>query len=121
MKLIETIEELEGHYGAVSTPARNKVLPRITPLYRAYIEASPFCALASVGPEGLDCSPRGDDGPVVDIVSDTRLALPDRMGNNRIDTTGTTAPTPTSCCHQARSTRFAWMTATMPRTRCARV
>lgn len=86
MKLIETIEELEGHYGAVSTPARNKVLPRITPLYRAYIEASPFCALASVGPEGLDCSPRGDDGPVVDIVSDTRLALPDRMGNNRIDT-----------------------------------
>ena len=85
MKLIETIEELEGHYGAVSTPARNKVLPRITPLYRAYIEASPFCALASVGPEGLDCSPRGDAGAVVRIETPRRLSIPDRRGNNRID------------------------------------
>ena len=86
MDVISTVEDLERHYGSVSAPALVKVARTITPHYAAYIEASPFCAFASVGPEGLDCSPRGDDGPVVQIVSETRLALPDRRGNNRIDT-----------------------------------
>ena len=42
-------------------------------------------ALATVGEEGLDCSPRGDKSAVVRIVDDKTLMLPDRRGNNRID------------------------------------
>lgn len=86
MNLVASIADLETLYGDVSTPARVKVSREITPYYAKWIAASPFCALASVGPEGLDCSPRGDRGQVVDIVDPTRLALPDRRGNNRIDT-----------------------------------
>ena len=86
MKLIESMEELEALYGAVSLPAQAKVSKTITPQYEKWIAASPFCALASVGPEGLDCSPRGDIGPVVSIVGPSRLAMPDWRGNNRIDT-----------------------------------
>lgn len=77
---------LAAHYGTPKRPAMVKVSPIITAHYAEWIEASPFCALASVGPEGLDCSPRGDDGPVVTILDETTLALPDRRGNDRIDT-----------------------------------
>ena len=83
---IETEAELETHYGTPKVTALAKVSKRITPDYRALIEASPFCALASVGPEGLDCSPRGDAAPVVIVEDDTTLILPDRRGNDRIDT-----------------------------------
>lgn len=62
-----------------------KVANHVTPEYRAYIEASPFVALATVGPEGLDCSPRGDDKQVAFIENEKLLALPDWRGNNRID------------------------------------
>ncbi|UOM32790.1 MSMEG_1061 family FMN-dependent PPOX-type flavoprotein [Acuticoccus sp. I52.16.1] len=86
MNRIESIDALEALYGEVSTPARVKVTRTITPYYAEWIEASPFCALASVGPEGLDCSPRGDVGAVVRIVDPTRLAMPDWRGNNRVDT-----------------------------------
>jgi len=78
--------ELAEHYGTPRQPAVVKVATHITPQYRAWIEASPFCALASIGPEGLDCSPRGDDGQVVSVVDDKTLAMPDRRGNDRIDT-----------------------------------
>jgi hypothetical protein len=78
--------ELEALYGTPSRAAMVKVSPVVTPHYRALIEASPFCALASAGPEGLDCSPRGDAGPVVRILDERTLAMPDRRGNDRIDT-----------------------------------
>ena len=55
------------------------------PQYRAYIEASPFAALATVAPEGLDCSPRGDTRGFVHIHDDRTLMMPDRRGNNRVD------------------------------------
>ncbi|WP_236627630.1 MSMEG_1061 family FMN-dependent PPOX-type flavoprotein [Caulobacter sp. B11] len=58
----------------------------ITDDYRALIEASPFVALATVGPEGLDCSPRGDRPGFVRIADPRTLILPDRRGNNRLDT-----------------------------------
>ena len=57
----------------------------ITPHYRAYIEASPYAALATSGPEGLDCSPRGDRPGFVRVHDEKTLMLPDRRGNNRID------------------------------------
>lgn len=84
--ILTTIAELEALYGV---PARRSVIKetsRITPAYRAMIEASPFVVLASAGPEGLDCSPRGDAAPVLMVENDTTLLLPDRPGNNRIDT-----------------------------------
>jgi hypothetical protein len=82
---IATIAELEELYGAPAPAATVKEASRITPHYRAYIEASPFVSLATAGPEGLDCSPRGDRPGFVRIHDDKTLMLPDRRGNNRID------------------------------------
>ena len=83
--MIETIEQLEVLYGTPKNTTQVKVADYITPQYRAHIEAAPFVALATVGPEGLDCSPRGDEGQVMFIEDEHTLALPDRHGNNRID------------------------------------
>ena len=60
-------------------------MQRLTPEYRAYIEACPFVALATGGPEGLDCSPRGDRPGFVQVRDERTLLLPDRRGNNRVD------------------------------------
>lgn len=86
MTLIASMEQLEALYGTPGDASTVKEVNVITAEYRALIEASPFCALATSGPEGLDCSPRGDDGPVVRIADERTLLLPDRRGNNRIDT-----------------------------------
>ncbi len=85
MPAITDIAELEAIYGEPAEAAIVKVTDHITPAYRRYIEASPFVALATVGPEGMDCSPRGDRGNVVTFVDAKTLMLPDRRGNNRID------------------------------------
>lgn len=83
---ITDLDRLAAIYGAPGAASLVKESPRITPQYRAYIEASPFCALATIGPGGLDCTPRGDrPGELVRVLDDTTLALPDRRGNNRID------------------------------------
>jgi uncharacterized protein len=82
---IETIEELETHYGTPADPSLRKVARRMTPGYRDWIARSRFCVLSTVGPEGTDGSPRGDDGPVALELDPGTLALPDWMGNNRID------------------------------------
>ena len=85
--LITTIEDLEKVYGGdVYPPAKAKETDRITPAYRKLIEASPFFALASNGPGGLDCSPRGDPNGFVRVQDEKTLLVPDRRGNNRIDT-----------------------------------
>ena len=86
MTRVRTVEELEGLYDAVGEATTVKVADRVTLEYRALIEASPFMALATAGPEGLDCSPRGDrPGELVRIADERTLLLPDRRGNNRID------------------------------------
>jgi len=84
--VVDSIEALEALYTPAPVPASTvKVTDRISPHYRALIEASPFLALATVGPEGLDCSPRGDQPGFVRIQDERTLILPDRRGNNRID------------------------------------
>jgi PPOX class probable FMN-dependent enzyme len=84
--IVDSLETLEALYTPAPAPASTvKVADRITPHYRALIEASPFLALATVGPEGLDCSPRGDQPGFVRIQDERTLILPDRRGNNRID------------------------------------
>ena len=85
MEFIEDIEALEALYGAPGEASLIKVADRITPLYRRWIEASRFCVLTTVGPEGTDGSPRGDDGPVVTVLDERTLALPDWRGNMRLD------------------------------------
>jgi hypothetical protein len=85
MPTITTIEELEAIYGQPAEPSIVKEAHHITPHYRALIEASPFAILATSGPEGLDCSPRGDRPGFVRVVDDKTLMMPDRRGNNRVD------------------------------------
>lgn len=85
MTIIQSPEELKALYGDVSEASVAKVVSRLTDAYRQMIDSSPFVALATVGPEGLDCSPRGDAGAVVRIEDERTLTLPDWRGNNRID------------------------------------
>lgn len=85
MTIIRTPDELKAIYGDVSEASVAKVVPCLTAAYRQMIQSSPFVALATVGPEGLDCSPRGDAEAVVRIEDERTLALPDWRGNNRID------------------------------------
>ncbi len=82
---ITSVAELEQLYGVPNDASTEKVAHHITSAYRTLIERSPFAALATVGPEGLDCSPRGDLPGFIHIHDDTTLMLPDRRGNNRID------------------------------------
>jgi PPOX class probable FMN-dependent enzyme len=84
--IISTLDDLEAiYYAPPLPPSTVKDIGRLTPEYRALIAASPFVALATSGPEGLDCSPRGDGPGFVRVIDDKTLALPDRRGNNRID------------------------------------
>jgi predicted pyridoxine 5'-phosphate oxidase superfamily flavin-nucleotide-binding protein len=85
MQTIDDIAALEALYDAPSNRSLAKVTPVLTPAYRRWIEASRFCILSTVGPDGTDATPRGDDGPVVRIVDDRTLWLPDWRGNNRLD------------------------------------
>ncbi len=82
---ITSLDDLHGHYGTPGQPARVKVTPQLTRAYRAFLDRSRFCVLSTVGPEGTDGSPRGDDGPVVRVLDARTLALPDWKGNERID------------------------------------
>jgi uncharacterized protein len=85
MSVISTLEQLEAIYGQPAEGSIVKEVDRVTPHYRALIEASPFALLATSGPEGLDCSPRGDAPGFVRVHDDRTLMLPDRRGNNRTD------------------------------------
>ncbi|CAO3398981.1 pyridoxamine 5'-phosphate oxidase family protein [Azospirillum palustre] len=76
---------LEALYGEPAGPSIAKEVPALTPGYRALIEASPFFVLATSGTDGLDASPRGDEAGFVRVADDCTLLIPDRRGNNRID------------------------------------
>ena len=82
---ITSIEALEALYGLPSGAAVAKEVDHIHPHYRAFIEAAPFCILATSGPEGLDCTPRGDPAGFITVEDAHTLLLPDRRGNNRVD------------------------------------
>jgi len=85
MDTITGVDQLEALYGQPGETSLVKEVDHITPHYRALIEASPFAVLATSGPEGLDCSPRGDRPGFVRIADRRTLMLPDRQGNNRVD------------------------------------
>jgi PPOX class probable FMN-dependent enzyme len=83
--LVTSIEALEAVYGAPSGGAVAKEINHVNAHYRAFIEAAPFCAMATSGPGGLDCTPRGDPPGFVRVKDEKTLLIPDRRGNNRID------------------------------------
>ena len=85
MGRITTTEDLEAIYGKPAAPAVVKEIPYISEHYRAFIEKSPFVIIATAGPEGLDCSPRGDPAGFVRVADPKTLLIPDRRGNNRVD------------------------------------
>src|SRR6516162_4012244 len=83
--LITTMDQLESLYGEKLPTSIIKEIDHINANYRKLIEASPFVAVATSGPEELDCSPKGDAAGFVRILDNKTLAMPDRPGNNRID------------------------------------
>jgi hypothetical protein len=85
MERIATVAELVALYGLPGQTSLVKEADRIIPEYAAFIAASPFVALATAGPEGLDCSPRGDLAGFVRVADEHTLMMPDRHGNNRAD------------------------------------
>lgn len=85
MRKIDEIAALEALYGTVGAPALRKVATQMTPLYRKWIMAAKLCVLSTIGANGTDGSPRGDDGPVVMELDAHTLAMPDWRGNNRLD------------------------------------
>ncbi|MEZ5849742.1 MAG: pyridoxamine 5'-phosphate oxidase family protein [Hyphomicrobiaceae bacterium] len=85
MTKVTTIAELDALYGAPVEAAVIKEIDHISDHYRAFIDKSPFVVLATAGPEGLDCSPRGDPAGFVRVVDGKTVLIPDRRGNNRID------------------------------------
>jgi uncharacterized protein len=83
--LVTTMEQLEALYDKPFGPSMVKEIDHVNAHYRAFIEAAPFFALATSGSDGLDCSPRGDPPGFVRVADEKTLLIPDRRGNNRID------------------------------------
>lgn len=83
--VITSLDQLHALYAEPVESSVRKVTNRLISSQAAYVEASPFAILATNGPEGVDCSPRGDGPGFVRIASPTTLHLPDRRGNNRLD------------------------------------
>ena len=83
---ITDIEQLETLYGEAVPKSITKEIRYLNAEYRNFVEAAPFMAVATVGSEGLDCSPRGDDRNVVRVVDEKTIRFGDRRGNNRLDT-----------------------------------
>lgn len=83
--VIYDVETLERLYGKANPPSLLKEVDHIHPVYRPFIERAPFVALATNGPGGLDVTPRGDPASFVQVEDNRTLLLPDRRGNNRLD------------------------------------
>ena len=82
---ISSIEALEALYGIPVGASLTKEIDYISDHYRQFVEAAPFMVMATVGPEGVDCSPRGDPPGFVRVSDRKTVMIPDRRGNNRLD------------------------------------
>ncbi len=83
--VVKSVDQLEQIYGEPMPTSLVKEVDRLNEVYRKLIEAAPFVVIATSGPGGLDCSPKGDFPGFVRIVDDKTLMIPDRPGNNRLD------------------------------------
>lgn len=84
--IVKSVAGLEALYGLPAGAAVIKEIDHISEHYKTFIEASPFVVLATSGPDGLDCTPRGDPAGFVRVVDRHTVMMPDRRGNNRLDT-----------------------------------
>lgn len=82
---VTSLEELTALHDPPSDRAVLKQINHLDEHCRAFIAASPFLLLATCGAMGADCSPRGDHPGFVEVVDETTLLVPDRRGNNRLD------------------------------------
>ena len=94
MSVVNAAAELRETYAAPNEMVQKKILHRLDRHARAFIALSPFVVLATHGPDGADCSPRGDAPGFVAVETDTTLLLPDRRGNNLIDSLRNVAQSP---------------------------
>jgi PPOX class probable FMN-dependent enzyme len=85
MSTITKLAYLEALYGTPGGASLVKETDRIVPAYKTMVDASPFVTLATNGPNGLDCSRRGDAGSLVRVSDEKTVLMPDRRGNNRLD------------------------------------
>ncbi len=86
MTVVRTVEELEALYDVPVASSITKEIDHLSELHRRYVDVSPFVLIATAGPGGLDCSPRGDPAGFVRVADERTLMIPDRRGNNRLDT-----------------------------------
>ena len=86
MELIDDLADLRALYGAPMEIAVKKSLPKLDPHCQNFIRLSPFLLISTQGPDGADVSPRGDAAGFVAMPDAQTLLIPDRPGNNRIDT-----------------------------------
>ena len=86
MQTLVDVSQLRALYGAPSDLAVRKSLPRLDRHCREFIRLSPFLLVSTQGPDGADISPRGDPSGFVGIEDDVTILIPDRPGNNRVDT-----------------------------------
>ena len=82
---IINIEELKSLYEDAGEASIKKEISYLHPHYQAIIKASPFAVLATNGENGMDASPRGDATGFIRVQDEHTLLLPDRRGNNRLD------------------------------------
>ena len=82
---IQNLKQLLTLYGQPVETAIIKELDYISDHYRMFIEKSSFVVVATNGLDGLDCSPRGDPAGFVRVQDKKTVLMPDRRGNNRID------------------------------------
>jgi len=97
VEIVKDIAEIREIYGEPMERTIKKQLPRLEKHSRAFIALSPFLVIASTGPSGLcDASPKGDAPGFVRVIDDETLLIPDRLGNNRVDTIGNLLSSPGS-------------------------
>jgi len=94
MTVIRSEAELRETYSTPGEAASKKLMPRLDKHAKAFIALSPFLVIASRGDGGADCSPRGDGPGFVQVVDDRTLLIPDRRGNNLLDTLGNVVADP---------------------------
>lgn len=85
MSFVLDVEQLAGIYGTPAQASIVKEIDYLDDVYRPFVEKAPFVALATVSEDGIDCSPRGDQPGFVRVQDQKTLIMPDRRGNNRID------------------------------------
>jgi uncharacterized protein len=94
MDTITDKAELRDCYGQTSDLAARKTLDHVDKHARAFIGLCPLMIMATSDSSGADCSPRGDAPGFIQVADERTLVIPDRRGNNRLDSLQNIAANP---------------------------